>query len=184
MKIAITGHTSGIGRALFQHYTKKYEVTGFSKSNGYDLSITSQRLKVIETISKNATVFINNAYTSRARSAQIELLRGVYDNWRYDETKIIIVNSSLSFVFEKWNKPIEKMKEYTSSKIALNDQCEKYLWDYESKCRVVDIKLGLVDTGLVKDYTAPKMKPEEVIPYFDLAIGNKFLREMTVKCMI
>ena len=57
MKIAITGHTKGIGKAcvdLFDH-----ECIGFSRSNGFDIdkSITS-----IVRASKDCDVFINNAF--------------------------------------------------------------------------------------------------------------------------
>lgn len=180
--IAITGHTAGIGKILFDHYAKKYQVIGFSKSNGFDMDVPSQKEKIIFEISDQADVFINNAYSSKNRMAQIELLSVIYRNWK-TQNKVIIVNSSLSPVYEKWNKPKEKMKEYSKSKQDISDQCEKYLWDYHSKCRVVDIKLGLVDTAFTKDFTASKMNAEELIPYFDLAIENKFLREMTVQCM-
>lgn len=38
MKIAITGHTTGLGKAFFDYYVKKgFIVQGFSRKNGYDL---------------------------------------------------------------------------------------------------------------------------------------------------
>ena len=48
-KIAIIGHTKGIGRAIADLYkSKNYEVIGLSRSNGYDL-ITDQE-KIMEQI--------------------------------------------------------------------------------------------------------------------------------------
>ena len=37
-KIAVIGHTKGIGKAICDLYKKKkFEVVGFSRTNGYDL---------------------------------------------------------------------------------------------------------------------------------------------------
>ena len=48
-KIAIVGHTKGIGKAIAKLYeSKKYEVIGLSRSNGYDL-ITEQE-KIMDKI--------------------------------------------------------------------------------------------------------------------------------------
>ena len=57
-KIAIIGHTKGIGRAIADLYkSKNYEVIGLSRSNGYDL-ITDQE-KIMEQIEGCGFVVIN-----------------------------------------------------------------------------------------------------------------------------
>ena len=38
MKIAITGHTKGIGKALYDNLSQQHEVEGYSRSNGFDIS--------------------------------------------------------------------------------------------------------------------------------------------------
>ena len=44
-KIAITGHTKGIGKAIADLYSKKnYEVIGLSRSNGYDMSSDQDKM--------------------------------------------------------------------------------------------------------------------------------------------
>ena len=46
-KIAIIGHTKGIGKAIANLYkSKKYEVIGLSRSNGYDL--VSEQEKIMD----------------------------------------------------------------------------------------------------------------------------------------
>ena len=58
MKIAITGHTRGIGKAcadVFRHDT----IYGYSRSNGYDIKDAEDIFKSAE----DCDVFINNAYS-------------------------------------------------------------------------------------------------------------------------
>ena len=44
-KIAIIGHTKGIGKAIADLYKrKKYEVLGLSRSNGYDLDTDQEKI--------------------------------------------------------------------------------------------------------------------------------------------
>jgi NAD(P)-dependent dehydrogenase (short-subunit alcohol dehydrogenase family) len=41
-RCVITGHTSGLGLALFEHFKNKgWDVEGYSRSNGYDLNLRS-----------------------------------------------------------------------------------------------------------------------------------------------
>ena len=39
MKIAITGHTKGIGKACFDLFNTDNNCIGFSRSNGFDISV-------------------------------------------------------------------------------------------------------------------------------------------------
>lgn len=59
MKIAITGHTSGLGLAFYNYFSKKYEVIGLSRSNGYD--IAKDQNKIVSALS-DCDLFFNNAY--------------------------------------------------------------------------------------------------------------------------
>lgn len=60
-KIIITGHTSGVGKAIYNKFTETScrEIVGMSRSNGYDIE------KDFDKIVKEAAgaeIFINNAY--------------------------------------------------------------------------------------------------------------------------
>ena len=59
MKIAITGHTKGIGKACADVFSE-HEVIGFSRSNGFDI----QAIEPILDSSNDCDVFINNASVS------------------------------------------------------------------------------------------------------------------------
>ena len=37
-KIVLTGHTSPMGKELYAHLSKEYEVIGVSRESGYDLT--------------------------------------------------------------------------------------------------------------------------------------------------
>jgi hypothetical protein len=74
MKIVITGHTSGIGKALYNYYSAEHEVIGFSRSNGYNLPDSLS--DVIEG-SKGCDLFINNCY---ADGVQVDLFKGLIDH--------------------------------------------------------------------------------------------------------
>ena len=47
MNIALTGHSKGLGKALFEFLSQKHEITGFSRSNGYDIKSPFDRKSII-----------------------------------------------------------------------------------------------------------------------------------------
>jgi nucleoside-diphosphate-sugar epimerase len=60
MKVAITGHTHGIGKEIYNYFLKNnYEVKGFSRSTGYDISSSTKRKKILENI-KDFDIFVAN----------------------------------------------------------------------------------------------------------------------------
>jgi len=66
-KIAITGHTSGIGLGLFNLVKENKKVLGFSRSNGYDIQYNETIDKILEE-TKDVEVFVNNAYYQTQQS--------------------------------------------------------------------------------------------------------------------
>ena len=60
-KIVITGHTKGLGKAIYDKFTEVScrEIIGMSRSNGYDLDADFK--KIVE-VAEGAELFINNAY--------------------------------------------------------------------------------------------------------------------------
>jgi hypothetical protein len=65
MKILITGHTSGLGKRLYDRLSLEHEVHGMSRTNGYDL--TKDYQSVLE-FAKTCDVFINNAHVNTIQS--------------------------------------------------------------------------------------------------------------------
>ena len=69
MKIAITGHTSGLGLSIYNHFNQKPEcaVRGISRATGFDL--TTDADEVIQLIKTNKfDYFFNNAYVDGVQS--------------------------------------------------------------------------------------------------------------------
>ena len=86
MKIAITGHTSGIGKALTKLCDhKKIEWSGFSRSNNFDITSKSFQTLLPEVV-EDCDVFINNAYD---KFTQVDLLYGLWKHWKFLNKQII-----------------------------------------------------------------------------------------------
>ena len=62
MKIAITGHTRGLGKGLYEQLgALGHEVSGFSTSTGFDVNKELNRRTIVG-VCQNFDLFINNAY--------------------------------------------------------------------------------------------------------------------------
>lgn len=143
MKYAITGHTSGLGKFLYNHWNNS--AIGFSRTNGFDISKKTDRDKIIE-ISKDVDVFINNAY---CLYYQTELLYDLYNEWK-DEKKIIINIGSNTTDGIKRN-----IWPYSSHKASLEKASEQLSY-LNNNCKVLLIKFGYIGTERVIKDINPK----------------------------
>ena len=132
MKVAITGHTSGLGKALFDLFSIGNQVTGFSRSNGYDIRNFK---KIVDRI-HGYDVFINNAYD---KYSQIDLLREVFLIWQ-DQPKTIINISSLASSNLK-SFITKQVSQYSVHKAALDSQVHQ-LQMLQKKCRIINLRPG------------------------------------------
>lgn len=139
MKIAITGHTKGIGRAIAELYFTD-QIVGFSRGNGYDISDPASIDKIIDS-SINCDVFINNAYHELS---QVTLFERMLEHWRHDENKTIVnINSKTIY-----NSP--NGIDYTKFKKVLRSSAVKAIADLDRKCRIININPGYVKTDRIK----------------------------------
>ena len=119
MKIAVTGHTAGIGQALSNILCQRgHEIVGLSKRNGDNIRNIP---KIIEKIIA-CDMFINNA---QAGYAQTELLYSVWEAWQDQPGKHIWCIGTMMT-----QSPIDQsipgqsdmaMSQYRNQKIALDD---------------------------------------------------------------
>jgi NADP-dependent 3-hydroxy acid dehydrogenase YdfG len=175
MKIGITGHTSGIGKGLFESFTLRGdEVFGFSRSNNYDLSVFSN----INRISFFANTYQFDAFILNAhfRYSQIDLLYSFDELWKNDSSKTIVVISSTSGDGIK-NWP----HQYAIQKAALDKTVEQ-LQSFRPY-RLINIRPGYVDTPRVKEVEDPKLSVSDVVSSVLWAIDmpkNILIRNITL----
>lgn len=141
MKIGITGHSRGIGKALYDVLSaENNEVEGFSRSNGFD--ITTQQSLIARTV-KNYDVFVNNAWQG---NAQLDLLNAVFNMWQFDEHKTIVNISSLT----KYPGLTGNTTGYSALKAALSHQAFILMFQTNRKCRIININPGYVETDMTQ----------------------------------
>lgn len=111
MKIAITGHSQGIGKCLFQKMSPN--IIGFSRSNGYDINNKEDRRRIISQ-SKDCDIFINNA---ESNFAQTYMLIDLFKEWKDTNKTIINVGSRISEI--KLPESRLELLEYQAQKMTL-----------------------------------------------------------------
>jgi NAD(P)-dependent dehydrogenase (short-subunit alcohol dehydrogenase family) len=90
MKIAVTGHTAGIGKALAQEYTLDgHEIVGLSRREGNNIRNIPKICDQIEP----CDVFVNNAQTGYA---QTELLIEMVRRWTNTKKHILVVSTMMT----------------------------------------------------------------------------------------
>ena len=83
MKIAITGHTAGIGQSFARYLSQRgHAIVGLSKRDGNNIRNIP---KIVERIVE-CDMWINNAQSGYA---QTELLYKVVEVWKNDRSKMI-----------------------------------------------------------------------------------------------
>lgn len=145
MKIAITGHTAGIGLALATQYASRgHEIVGLSKRNGHNIRVVPKIAELIEP----CDVFINNA---QAGYAQTELLFEVAARWQGTKKHIIVISTMMT------QDPVSvleglEMDQYRIQKIALEQAVQQI------RHRRLGIRLTIVRPGNIatsSDKTVP-----------------------------
>jgi hypothetical protein len=140
MKIAITGHTKGIGKSIFDYYANKYDVKGFSRSTGFD--ITKDVSKILEE-SSDCNIFINNAWHS---AGQLDLLLKWFSENENKNRLIINIGSVAPTTYRNLNlHPKMVITEYLKSKTKL-EKINEELNNSFSRTKSSILSLGVVDT--------------------------------------
>tara|TARA_B100001939_G_scaffold240311_1_gene207848 strand:+ start:616 stop:1266 length:651 start_codon:yes stop_codon:yes gene_type:complete len=147
MKIAITGHSSGIGQELdtIISLTTDHTVQGYSKSNGWNIADNDGEDLIQELLEYDPDVFFNNAYYPKIQN---RLLERLYDEWK-DKSKIIINTGSISGYLK--GILLDDNSDYVNDKRELADFCIRngFNYPYANKTRLHNISFGFVDTPLL-----------------------------------
>lgn len=143
MKIAITGHTAGIGQALAAAYHGN-EIIGLSRREGHNIRVTPKICDLIEP----CDMFINNA---QAGYAQTELLFEMARRWQGTGKHILVISTMMTQQAVS-SLPGLDMDHYRVQKIALEEAV------CQIRHRNLGIKITLVRPGNIAtsvDKTVP-----------------------------
>lgn len=131
MKIAISGHTKGIGKSIFDNIISN----GFSRTNGFDITKPDDFIESV----KNFDVFINNTFHP---IYQKEIFEKLFSIWKYEEKTIInILNLSTLL-----SDDLDTQHEYFKSKKLFKESIQKTLLKNKNKkVRVVNLFIGTME---------------------------------------
>jgi len=138
-RIAITGHSAGIGQAFAKIYKEQgHDVVGLSRRNGFNIRNIPKLLGEIE----SCDIFINNAQIG---FAQTELLFAVHQAWQGVPNKQIISISTLMTSLPSSCIQGLDMLHYHVQKTTLEEAIRQLrgLQDWPKLCL---IKPGKIDT--------------------------------------
>ncbi len=149
MRIAITGHKKGIGKAFADQLASLgHEIVGISRSDGENIRRTAHTASIIEP----CDMLINNAISFYA---QTELLFEVWHRWQHSEQEHLIWNISTKVCEWTEDKQINGLTlrqtiEYRNQKMAL-ELAHAQLRVQPSNTKMELIRPGGVNTQTFSD---------------------------------
>jgi short-subunit dehydrogenase len=160
-KIAIIGHTKGIGKAISDLYRKKnYTVVGLSSSNGYDLQCS--QVEIMEQLD-DCQLIVLNAYVGRG---QMTLLKRIYGKFVFEDKKVAVITSTSGTPMGEDEELLDpEYAEYCKNKKILIEYIEQLQQELLNKpLSVYDICPDVVDTDMTKGLweDLPKLRANEV----------------------
>ena len=160
-KIAIIGHTRGIGKAIADLYRKKkYTVVGLSSSNGYDLHCS--QVEIMEQLD-DCQLIVLNAYVG---GGQMNLLKRIYGKFVFEDKKVVVITSTSGTPIGEDGEFLDpEYVEYCKNKKTLIEYIEQLQQELLNKpLSVYDVCPDVVDTDMTKGLweDLPKLKADEV----------------------
>ena len=166
MIVRITGHSKGIGKCLYNDLIQSgHDVQGFSRSNGFDISIAESRQSILEQ-SKHADIFINCAWPDGDLpmteidqfNGQTEMLKLMINVWEGDKDKKILNLSSKSCYNNSDTNDF--MENYGNAKKEQNRIIENRINVYGP--HILNVILGCTDTQISEYLQENKIDPKEL----------------------
>jgi NAD(P)-dependent dehydrogenase (short-subunit alcohol dehydrogenase family) len=157
MKVVITGTTRGLGKATKEYLKSLYGYTVIDLNRPqYDLDAN-----LADFVISDFDVYINNAYSGWT---QVDLLYKLYEANK-NRTCMIVNIGSVSA-----DGNYDYANAYAVHKAALDKACMQ-MQLMNTECRVVQIKLGRMDTDMVKEKPGPKLDPGWVAQQIGMIIN-------------
>jgi len=157
MRIALSGHTRGIGKYIFENI----ESYGFSRTNGYDITDTDNYINSI----KNFDVFINNTFHP---IYQQKIFEKLFDEWKY-KNKTIVNILNLSTIL---NDDITVQHEYFKSKQSFKKSIQSTMLNNKNKkVRIINLFISTMENHT--NYTGKnKVKYKDVFNILKFALES------------
>jgi nucleoside-diphosphate-sugar epimerase len=184
MKVAITGHTRGVGKAIYDYFQQEgHEVIGFSRSNGYDLTDDDRKKDALKQI-LNCDIFVNNAFVSfkdpihHKSYVPVEILFAVHKEWMNNKNKKIIVMGSLASSMV--GTIGYEYGGYQIHKYAIDRACW-FLGQSSPYPYIHLLKPGRIDTDLARNRAGPKLDTSDVVRVVKFCLDNSekiYIREI------
>ena len=171
MKIAITGHKKGIGKAFAEQLSARgHEIVGISRSDGENIRRTAHTASLIEP----CDMLINNAIS---QYAQTELLFEVWHTWQHTKEVRHIWNISTKVCERDHDIDIKGLTmresmQYRNQKMALE------LAHHQLNFQPSNIKMELIRPDSIKTQTFSETDAMPVDEYV-----KQVLKELDVKAL-
>lgn len=152
MKIAITGHTAGIGQAIAEWFSSQgHEIVGFSRTNGFDIGNDSTLDQIID-LCQDIDIFVNNAQID---FQQTKLLYKLQEKWQGQHRTIINIGSSRTqfLDYSHFERPTYP-RHYHTAKLSLDEACQ-LLWAVGPWPRIMLVKPCGTHTSGQVNYSVP-----------------------------
>ena len=156
MKIAITGHKQGIGKAFAEQLSARgHDIVGISRSDGENIRRTAHTASLIAP----CDLLINNAISLYA---QTELLFEVWHRWQHLKETHYIWNISTQLCEQDYDIDINgitlrESMQYRNQKMALE------LAHHQLDCQPSTVEMKLIRPGNVRtqSFSDPEAIPAE-----------------------
>jgi NAD(P)-dependent dehydrogenase (short-subunit alcohol dehydrogenase family) len=171
-KVAITGHTKGIGKALYDMYTQNgWVVVGLSRSNGYNIKLH----KINEAIS-DCDVLVNNAWDE---FGQVELLIKTFYKWIDCPDKTIINISTALQMYPISVNQTEDDLLYHVTKRSLEEAITQ-LRSLSRGPRLITVRPGAVATQMGEAGANPNVWADSLMKILYNTDGSLQVSEITM----
>ena len=176
MKVAITGHTNGIGLGLYNYFVERnHEVLGFSRSNGYTMPEANDRIlsQIID-----CDLFVNN---SEPVSSQIFFLRQLWPLWWDKPKTIIVIGSVLARL--PWKHPEFWNAQQEKKQLDAETRTVTYYIKPGRKLAITAIHPGFVKTNLHSEHGIPDaddsitLSVQQVVDVVDMTLRSPVVIE-------
>lgn len=168
MKIGITGHTHGIGKAAYDLLESRgHTVKGFSRQNGFNIDNVYARKEILKEV-EDFDVFINNAFSPN----QTTMLQEMIELWDGQDKSIINIGSKITmmpFVIPGQESYVaEKKKQEQIIKDRLPHPFPQ----------ITNLVVGLTDTRMVANWEGCKLDPNYLAKVMEFIIENRDFVEL------